>query len=219
MRFVLLHPSRGRAKKAFETYQYWLSKANGVKHTIDHILSIDIDDPDRNLYYELFKGVSTKIVCSENKNVVQATNIAAALSKGDILIYLSDDFKCPDLWDEKLADNFEVLDMNEPALLKVNDCLQPFPVAVLTIPIMNFSLYQKLGYFWHPGYGSMFVDEDLYWTVKKYGWLHFAPELDFPHEHCSIGKAERDETYIRSEANWDQGKMFFSQRKLEGFAL
>jgi hypothetical protein len=80
-------------------------------------------------------------------------------------------------------------------------------------------MYAKLGYFWHPGYRSMFVDEDLYWTCVNNNWLIDGRELQFPHEHCCVGKAERDETYIRSEANWDTGKAFFAERKAQNFPL
>lgn len=216
MKITLLHPSRKRSVKAFETMSNWLTKISG-DNSIEYILSIDNDDPQMIDYIRLFR--SHKIIISDNKNVVQATNAAAkAALDSDILVYLSDDFDCPDMWDELIVDAVKG-HMDKEWLLKVNDCLQQFHVGVLTIPIMSTKLYRKLGYFWHPGYASMFVDEDLYWTTKNNNWLLFAPQLKFPHLHCSIGKATRDETYIRSEANWDQGKAFFAKRKQEGFPL
>jgi hypothetical protein len=84
---------------------------------------------------------------------------------------------------------------------------------------MNKALYDKLGYFWHPAYKSMFVDEDLYWTVRKLGALKAAPELKFEHKHVSVGKAPMDDTYRNSSANWDSGKATFQARKAAGFPL
>jgi glycosyltransferase involved in cell wall biosynthesis len=216
MKITILHPSRGRAQKAFETYQYWMSKASG-KIEIEYILSIDVDDNQQPEYSRIFMGVDGVCYTASNRNVVDATNVAASHATGDLLIYLSDDFKCPQDWDILLYDKY----LSGPvlALIKVDDCLQGFDVPVLTIPIMTRYLYITLGYFWHPEYKSMFVDQDLYEVCKKHGWIINAPQLKFPHEHCSIGKAERDETYIRSEKNWDQGKELFAKRRAAGFPL
>lgn len=216
MKISLLHPSRGRAQKAFDTLKFWLDSAEHPKN-IKHILSLDADDAALGQYLLIFKdSVNTTVIIGPNKNVVQATNAAAEKCDGEVLIYLSDDFKCPKNWDSEM---FELASLYAPALMKVNDCLQPFDVPVLTIPIMNDVLYQKLGYFWNPEYASMFCDEDLYWTCKKHFTILERPDLLFPHEHCSIGKAERDETYIRSESNWDSGKAIYARRKMEGFPL
>lgn len=205
MNITLIHPSRGRPQKALDTLNYWLSHSG---QAFEYILSIDESDPEKETYKTFFKDC--QIVCSNNSSVVEATNMAARQAKGDILIYLSDDFKCPDNWGPLVVKEFE----DRPLLVKVDDCLQQFDVAVLTIPIMNRMLYEWLGYFWHPGYKSMFCDEDLYWTTKKLGALKMAPHLKFPHEHHKDGD---DETYRRSAKNWDQGKEFFRQRRGAGF--
>jgi hypothetical protein len=210
---TLLHPSRGRAQKALDTYNYWMDRASG-EHNIEHILSIDNDDVQRESYLG-FKN--SLVIPNDNIAVVDATNKAAKFASGDILVYLSDDFKCPQNWDQLIFDKMKP--KIGPALLKVDDCLQKFDVAVLTIPIMNRQLYEKLGYFWHPDYKSMFVDEDLYWTCSKNNWIIEARDLMFPHEHCANGKAPNDETYKRSSANWDQGKEAFRKRKLANFPL
>lgn len=219
----LLHPSRGRANKSFENAKEWVSKA-GCE--VEVIVSVDTSDPQQELYQEKYLSEEAlgdcdqsvySVTVNDNKSVVEATNIAAKMAKGQILVYLSDDFKCPDNWGVEILREFH--EEHRPLLLKVDDCLQKFHVPVLTIPIMNRYLYEKLGYFWHPGYKSMFVDEDLYWMAHRLGALKNCPHLKFPHEHCSIGKAENDETYKRSAANWDQGKALFAQRKSAGFPL
>lgn len=215
----LIHPSRGRPEKSFKTVKEWKEKSHEETETI---VSLDKDDPKGLKYYssyEEFNHPFYRILFIENDStsVVEATNHAAKESDGDILIYLSDDFKCPDNWGSLIIKEFE--GVTEPMLLKVDDCLQNFGVGVLTIPIMNRALYEKLGYFFHPGYKSMFVDVDLYETCKKLNVIKYAKHLKFPHEHVSIGKAENDETYKRSAANWDQGKALFAKRKAAGFPL
>lgn len=211
----LIHPSRGRAEKARKTLDYWIEQSSGRVH-IEHILSIDSSD-NATPYMEQFSELPFSCgIQNDNTCVVEATNQAAKVSKGDILIYLSDDFKCPKHWDLLIL---EQIQNDKPQLLKVDDCLQKFDVAVLTIPIMNRKLYETLGYFWFPEYKSMFVDEDLFWTVNNNGWLYLAIDLKFPHEHHSLGMCENDTTYKQSEANWNQGKELYNKRKLEGFPL
>lgn len=208
----LIHPSRGRPEKSFNNSKEWTEKAGC---DVELIVSIDVSDSESMRYQHFYKGMY--VVEGVNSSVVEATNRAAKYAKGDILLYLSDDFKCPDNWGASIYQS--VKDFGPVWLLKVDDCLQQFEVPVLTIPIMSRGLYERLGYFWHPGYRSMFVDEDLFWTAKKLGCLRNAQHLKFPHHHVSVGKAPDDETYKRSAANWDSGKSFYQSRKAAGFPL
>lgn len=214
MKISLLHPSRGRPTKARVTALEWLSKAGDVE--VEHIFSIDNDDPKFNQYTHV-----DDLISRDNKSVVQATNAAAEYCHGDILIYLSDDFKCPDNWGELVVKEFE--NENRPLVLKVDDCLQKFSTGIITIPIMNRDLYNKLGWFWHPEYKSMFCDEHLYWTCHRLGAIKNCEHLKFPHYHYSNPdvnkKGEWDDTYRNSEANWNQGLATFRKHKSLGFPI
>ncbi len=227
----LIHPSRGRPEKSFLNAVNWVEKA-GCE--VEVILSLDKSDEGGNViryhdFYHLKRGINIKevdreyairnqkIIVNDNTCVVDATNHAAKICTGDILIYLSDDFDCFDNWGLAVQKEFE--GVTTPLLIKVDDCLQDFIVPVLTIPIMNRALYNRLGYFWHPDYKSMFVDEDLYWTTRKLSALKYCPHLKFVHNHVSAGRAQDDETYRRSAANWNQGKELFRQRKAMRFPV
>lgn len=207
----LIHPSKGRPNKAFLTAKKWITSAGC---DVEYILSLDASDNEWEFYHHESLG---QRLLNYNTSVVEATNRAAKAAKGDILIYLSDDFDCPENWGPQVLYEFENED--RPLLIKVDDCLQKFDVPVLTIPIMNRKLYEKLGYFWNPLYKSMFVDCDLYETVKRIGALKNAEHLKFPHLHHSIGKAENDATYKASEANWNQGLAVFNKRKAQKFPV
>jgi glycosyltransferase involved in cell wall biosynthesis len=214
MKFTLLHPSRSRPKLAVQTAQEWIKKAGS--DNVEWILSLDLDDPHLIDYQVALKEHSIYKLCvNQNTSVVDATNKAAKYATGDVLIYLSDDFSCPDNWAQLIEK--EVEKYSGCWLLKVDDCLQGFSIAVCTIPIMSRKMYDVLGYFWHPEYKSMFVDEHLYWKAKLNNWLKLAPHLKFPHNHPSNGRAQNDETYTRSAKNWDQGKALFQKHKNEGF--
>jgi hypothetical protein len=214
----LIHPSRSRPKKAYETARMWIDKSGLDVSRIDYVLSLDKSDPLLSDYYlESYRVEGDYEQINDNKSVVEATNQAAKVAKGDILIYLSDDFVAPDKWGQSVIAEFEKY--SGPTLIKVDECLQKFHIPVLTIPMMNRALYERLGYFWYPEYKSMFCDEDLYWTAQKLGALKMAPHLKFEHQHVSVGKADNDETYKRSAANWEQGKALFAKRKAAGFPL
>jgi len=206
---TLIHPSRGRAQKSFETSSEWISKA-GVETEL--IVSCDSDDPALRDYSVLYEQ---KIIINQNTCVVEATNHAAKLAKFDVMVYLSDDFRCFDNWGVEVMKHFE--GVTKPLLIKVDDKLQAFTKDVLTIPIMNKALYNELGYFFHPAYKSMFCDQDLYYTVKNMGAIKGCPELIFEHHHYVNGKAKKDETYERSTGNWNQGKNLYSQRLAQNF--
>ena len=209
----LLHPTRSRPSKSFENSREWIQKA-GCE--VELIVSVDESDPMLQGYFEHY-GDLVNLIVNDSTCVVEATNHAVKKAKGDILVYLSDDFKCPENWGLLVRKEFEGVSL--PCLIKVDDCLQKFHVPVLTIPIMNRALYERMGYFFHPDFKSMFCDEHLYWICQRIGALKNCEHLKFPHEHCSIGKAENDETYQRSAANWDQGKEMFEKHKSLGFPI
>jgi hypothetical protein len=218
MTIRLIHPSRSRPQKAYVTAKKWMGTAGHSELYVRHTLSLDTSDPKVNEYKTFFQATKTReILINNNSSVVEATNVAAKNCDDDILIYLSDDFDCPINWAPYIFEGFR--GVTEPMLLKVDDCLQPFKVGVVTIPIMNRALYEKLGYFWHPDYLSMHVDVDLYETCKKHGFIKYAPHLKFPHNHYSNGKAPVDETYKRSEANWNQGAEVLKRRRAQGFPI
>lgn len=225
MKITLLHPSRGRATQAHIVRNNWLDRSS-KKYEIEHILGVDDSDPAKMEYVRLFQTDNTTLlVLADNHTVVEATNTIAKYAGGSILIYLSDDFECPRNWDElivkaveRLVPHPDHMVTEQPLwLLKVDDMLQPMWKDVLTIPIMSHSLYKELGYFWHPGYRSMFVDQDLYWTVKNMGVLYQDEALKFEHKHYSVGKAAKDATYTRSDNNWNQGQQLYHQRKAQNF--
>jgi len=176
----LIHPSRGRFSKAYHTTKDWISKSNSE---VEHILSLDNNDPQVALYQDIFNNdlsLNTTIIINNNTCVVEAANHAAKKAKGDILIYTSDDFEAPNDWDKLVAEKFKD-NLHSPMLLKVHDGLQKFEAEVLTIPIVNRALYKRLGYFFHPSYKSMWVDADLFHVCQNNHWIAGAPELLFQH--------------------------------------
>ncbi len=205
----LLHPSRGRAAQGMATAKRWIESA-GVP--VEHIFSLDHSDKYAQDYNAMANGILIK---NHNQFVVEATNRAAQIATGNILIYLSDDMDCIDNWGMKITEISHRY--TGEFMIKVHDGLQEFRAEVLTIPIMSRALYNRLGYFFHPDYKSMWVDVDLYHTCNRIGAIKFHPEITFQHNHYCNGKAKRDETYNRSDANFETGRAINKQRFRQGY--
>ena len=212
MRISLIHPSRNRPEMAHANYLNWLQKSEAQNTgnsniTIEHILSLDLDEPKYHEYVELF---GAHHIVRENPSdgyVVGATNAAAKYATGDILIYLSDDFDCPKHWDRLIADRLKGIAM---AGLEVNDSYQTNR-NLLTIPIITRDLYDKWGFFWHPEFKSMFCDNFMYEQIKREGVLVDAMDLVFEHKHYSRGLMAKDQTNTRSEAEYNNGRLIFNK--------
>jgi hypothetical protein len=216
-KIALIHPSRNRPAQAFAALSMWHMRASGDPTIeIKHYLSVDEDDPELSTYSMMFSSMGGR-VNPPGGSVVAATNSAAARAYedgADILVYLSDDFECPERWDVSVVARCF---LHAPCVLKVNDGLQPVHVRVLTIPIMNRKAYESLGYFFHPAYLSMFCDQHLYEVAALRGWIRDFPDLLFRHKHHSLGLSPNDETYRASERNWSQGETVYNTHKSHGF--
>ena len=207
MLISLIHPSYGRPEKALATAQNWIRNA-GVP--VEHIFSLDSGDPMVNYYVN-----ADSTIINNNDCVVQAVNQAAFKAKGDILIYLSDDFDCFEGWAVeiiRIASQY-----TGEYMIKVSDGLQEFSNQVLTIPIMSRQLYQRLGYFFYPEYKSMWVDVDLYYVCHRMGVIMPHKEILFQHNHYCNGRSKRDDTYNRSDAHFNSGKIIYQRRMRQGF--
>ena len=209
MKISLVHPSRGRAVKAKQTAIKWLT-AMSEENTAEYILSIDNDDKQKNLYYQWFsKG---KIVVGDNNNVVMAMNMGAKYATGEMIIGISDDFEPPQDWDRLLAGE---LDWSKDIAIRINDTITKESDNILTLPILSKSLYNKLGYIYHPQFTGMWADNDLAEECKALGVLINRFDLIFPHNHWVNNKAVKDETYNRHNTNesWNIGTKVIEERR------
>jgi hypothetical protein len=208
---TLLHPSRGRAVKAKETYDNWMKKSSGII-PIEHVLSIDVDDDQNQLYIQLFNG-DTKIISDHHKNLVDATNNGAWVATGDIIVLLSDDFDCPQDWDKDISLAFVG---RKGYVLKTFDGTQGW---IVTLPIMDRTYYEQQGYFYHPDYKHMFCDTDMTHKAELEGRLILRNDLIFPHNHYSTGAMKKDAVSEKADLTWDQGQAFYLKRVSESFGL
>jgi glycosyltransferase involved in cell wall biosynthesis len=203
----LIHPSRGRPEKAFETALKWISTA-GVP--VEYILSIDSDD---TLIYEYQKKFLTKNkVIHSNRSAVDAINNAAKISTGNIIIVMSDDFDCPDEWGIKLVNATEG---KKDWIAKTPDGVQKW---IITLPIMDRLYYDRFGYVYNPNYLHMFCDTEMTCVADLLDRkIHL--NIPFIHNHYSTGKSKKDEINERADKTWSQGENVFINRARENFGI
>lgn len=205
----LLHPSRGRVDKSKATIEKWLS--NSGYTDIEIIISIDSDDPQKDLYISEYSW--QKVIINDNRSAVDAINNAAKESKGDIIIVVSDDTDCPNNWANKILN---AVSYREDFVLKVGDGIQNW---LCTMPVIDRKYYERFGYIYYPEYSHMFCDTEFTHIADCLGKIIQRNDLRFPHEHYCVGKAKKDHINERADATWKQGMQLYLKRVRERFGL
>lgn len=211
----VIHPSRGRAKRAFDTARIALFRKSGIP-LIEYIMSVDKSDPTIEEYFKLKNelGLNIRIVVNDNNYCIQAMNAGASLSTGEILVGLSDDFDdMPMFWDSIIINAFK--NKTDPTLLKTYDGAQKW---ICTLPIMNRELYNKLGYIYNPEYLHMFADTDLSSICDLMDCVMYRNDIKFPHNHYTFN-GKKDKVNERNDSTWNQGEEVYLRRFKENFGL
>lgn len=203
----LIHPSRSRPDKSFETVQKWISRARGVE--VELIVSLDEDDPMLQEYQERHVA---RVTVNKNRSAVGAINSAATKAKGNILIVVSDDTDCPENWAELLLKEVEG---KSDWILKTQDGIQSW---IITMPVMDRIYYNRFGYIYHPDYLHMFCDTELTCVADLTG-RKITSNLTFTHQHYSTGAYEKDGVSEKADATWHQGENLFLSRYKKNFDL
>lgn len=205
----IIHPSRGRSDKSFNTIYNWLTNVI-VSSNIELIVSLDSDDPEVPKYQERYKP--DQIIINKNKSAVDAINRGAEASHGDILIVVSDDTDCPAQWDQAL---FSYVNTKRDWILKTQDGIQRW---IITMPIMDRDYYNRFGYIYHPDYLHMFCDTELTCVADITG-RKITSNLTFKHNHYSVMKEQPDEVNKKADATWTHGEKLFLDRYHRNFDL
>jgi glycosyltransferase involved in cell wall biosynthesis len=185
----LLHATRGRPAKAWRCRMDWLRAANNPD-AIEHIFAIDVDDAA-----SFMLATTRHVFAPHNGGPVGAWNAAAAASRGEILIQLSDDWEPFQGWDDAILD--AIGDASKPAVLAVSDGHRKDDL--LCMAILTRARYRQQGYLFHPEFFSMFSDNWFSREAFKDGVVIDARDrITFEHVHPAFGKAAMDETYARS---------------------
>lgn len=208
----IIHPSRSRPEQALDTIVHWLSRISR-NFNVEYILSLDSSDPDLGTY-TMFESDSNfpAIVINDNQCLVHAANKAATHSKGDILVLVSDDFKCFKDWDLAIISALD----GKSGVLKTFDGVQRY---IVTLPIMTRDYYDEQGYIYHPSYRHLFCDTDQTHKADLQKKLIIRNDIVFKHNHYSIGGQPKDEVNKKADLTWAQGEKVYLDRCRNKFGL
>jgi hypothetical protein len=190
----LLHATRGRAEGALQAKQAWLEAAFDPQ-PVEHIFAFDCDDPESLARLGSARHV---VVPEEGKGCVAAWNLAAAASKGDVLIQMSDDWVPLKHWDRKIIERFR--DVSKPGVLKISDGRRVDDL--LCMAIFTRSWLEALGgEFLSAEYFGVYSDDEFSFRAYEAGVVIDARDLVFQHRHPNYDHSlPFDETHQRQNA-------------------
>lgn len=203
----LIHPSRGRPQRAYETARKFLDNSGC---DIEYILSVDTDDSTLPDYVKLFSGLTIEI--NHNISAIDAANKAAKVSTGNIIIQIADDWDCPPLWGKQIID---ATLGKEDWILKTPDGTQDW---LMTLPIMDRTYYNRFHYIYQPEYLHMFADTEMSCVADITG-RRITANIPFKHNHYSVTKTAPDQTSRKADATWNHGERLFMERSKKNFDL
>lgn len=211
----IIHPSYKRPELAAMCAKMWLSRCKD-KSRIEYILVLS--NKDKCVDYALAlasEGILsndiTVLICPE-ANMVKQIAFGAKEAKGNIFINVSDDFECPNEWDELLITN---LKGKEDYIVKTQDGIQPF---IMTLPIMDRKYFNRFGYIMPPDYKHMYCDNELAEVGHILGRT-INLDILFPHNHYSVGKGVKDSVNEENDSFYGVDGETFLKRKALNFGL
>lgn len=190
---TIIHPSRGRAKQAFDTYNKWIESAKGVVY---YYVSIEPDQwSDYTNYFD-----SEMLIVNNNTNAIEAINNAAKQLDFKLLVIVSDDFDCFNHWDDKVLN---AVKHKSNYILKTYDGLQKW---IVTLPIMDREYYNSFGYVYYPEYVHLFCDTELTTVAEYTDRLIIRNDIVFRH------KTLNDAQHKGTDSTWKQGEKLYLER-------
>lgn len=178
---------------AWKTRQEWFRLASDPD-SIEHIFGIDANDPE-----SVPLMVARAVVVNGSGGPVAAWNECAKLSRGAVMVQLSDDFAAFPGWDKAILS--AIGDITIPAVLAVSDGHRTDDL--LCMAILTRARHDQQGYLFHPEFFSMFSDNWFTECAHRDGVLIDARDrITFEHMHPAFGKGEDDATYARSNDSY-----------------
>lgn len=214
MKISVIYPSRSRPEICKKTLSLWKACAKNPEN-IEWILSVDQDDPNLQDYVAFYNSGDFHLEISRNRSCVDAINIAAEISTGDLLVVISDDFAPCHLWDYQLQEALSNTWFGTDFIVKTSDGLQPW---LITLPIVGRQYYERLGHIYPPHILHMFADT---WMTHVADLLDKKLELNIPFEHLhfSVGKSQKDHVNVKNDRTWADGEAKYLEGVKTNFGL
>ncbi len=180
-----------------------------VKNSLisDIYLGIDKTDPQLNEYKELVskfpKSNYVKIIETQSNSMLQSLNMMSTLLSPyySFLTFMGDDHIVKTHgWDIELANPIS----KKFGISYPNDLIQreKLPTAIM----INSKVVELLGFFGHPIFSHLYVDNSWLEIGKSLNNCNYFPNIVIEHEHYSAGKSTNDLTYMKNNSEEDYKK-------------
>lgn len=219
-KFCLKYATRGRPELFQKTMKAWIDNLSGL-HAVEFIISIDDDDwqmqqplakmavlaqeSDR-VTIKYFTGPRTTKIDAINRDMQHADDF-------DILIVVSDDM-VPKRhgYDDIISMDMQTRFPSGPGALHYNDGHANHQLC--TLSIMNNVMYEHFGYIYNPEYHSLWCDNEFMDVCRGMDALPYIDNVIIEHQYKKHGD---DETYKKSESQYDKDRRIYLYRKKRGF--
>lgn len=203
-----------------QVVELWNSRSTRKNH--EFVIAVDDNNPEiiKAALAVAQEAGNAKVVIqsSEPYNCVKGWNLAAEHTVGKVIIAVADDFVPPIGWDQSLLDLQPTGWQDGEWVVHTED---GYVHDIFVLGIITRKRYEKFGYFFYPGYESMFSDTELTVTAQRDGVVIEARHLLFEHMHPDAGKRGRDAADVKhaSSDRWARGEMLFNWRNVRGFKV
>lgn len=211
MKFSLIHPSRSRPDKSFDTLSKWINRGS---RNIELIVSCDSTDDTYIDYIDnSYDVLHYALIKHNNRSAVDAINNAAKIASGDVFIVVSDDTDCPMHWDKILTD---AIGESKDFVMKTDDGIQR---RIITMPIMDRTYYERDGYIYNPIYDHSWADTELTDVAHLRRRVITRMDIKFLHLHPEVTKEPKDDLHKRNDLTHDRDRHIYQKRKAINFGL
>jgi hypothetical protein len=214
-RLVIKFPSRNRPEKFKARFDRYASFLSG-RHAVRFVLTFDQDDPTMNneamraWLDEQSRTFDIKYRYGQSKTKIQAVNADMDGEDGDILLVASDDMNpVRRRYDDIIFDAFARTFPDFFGAIKFWDGHRRLADPLMTLAVIGFPLYRRLGYIYYPELVSLYGDNDQTQMCARLGCFAMSSLCIIQHEwthepfDALHARNEDEELYRRDEAVYE----------------
>jgi hypothetical protein len=187
-RLIVKFPSRNRPEKFKARFERYASFLSG-RHQVRFVLSFDEDDPTMNnepmraWLDRQGRMLDIKYRYGHSQTKIEAVNADMDGEDGDVLLVASDDMNpVRRRYDDVIFDAFERTFPDFFGAIKFWDGHRPQTDPLMTLAVVGFPVYRRLGYIYYPELVSLYGDNDQTQVCARLGRLAMSPICIIRHE-------------------------------------
>lgn len=216
-KLLIKFPSRNRPEKFKKVLSKYIDNLSG-NHDVRFVITMDEDDQKMNTedIRSFLESENADIVYhyGNSKSKIEACNADLDEETADVLMLVSDDM-IPQIkdYDEIIFDAFSQAFPDFDGAIKFHDGLRQD--ALMTLPIIGWKIYEKLGYIYHPDYTSVYCDNEQTQALISVGKLAVSPICIAKHEWTHQPFDDLHERNENKEMYLKDSKVFNRRLKLD----